>query len=87
MKVVLASCLFLLLGQETSTQIYHVKGDRDVYVGTIGEKQVEIFTKNCLHKANDERAGYYDLGEKGYQSIVFENSDSCTVTHFGEKKP
>lgn len=78
--------LILALPQGTSTQIYHVKGDRDNYTGVVGGKQVEIVTKECLHKAEDETAGYYDLGQPGYQSIVFANSDTCKVVKFGEKK-
>ena len=27
-----------------------------------------------------------DLGEPGFQSIVFANSDTCKVVKFGEKK-
>lgn len=76
--------LALALPQGTSTQIYHVRGDRDHYTGLVGEKPVEIITKNCLHKANDEQAGYYDLGES--QTIAFANSDTCKVIKFGERK-
>jgi len=83
--VMLVLVLALALPQGTSTQVYHVRGDRDHCTGLVGEKQVEIITKNCLHKANDEQAGYYDLGETGYQSIVFANSDSCKVVKFGER--
>jgi hypothetical protein len=78
--------LVLALPQGTSTRIYHVRGDRDRYTGVLGEKPVEIITKDCLHKAADEEAGYYDLGQPGYQSIVFANSDSCKVIKFGERK-
>src|SRR5713101_8526856 len=49
-------------------------------------KQVEIITKDCQHKANDEQAGYYDLGQPGYQTIAFANSDTCKVVKFGERK-
>ena len=88
MKMLGAAVFLLVLSspQGTSTQIYHVKGDRDYYTGVVGDKQVEIVTKNCLHKAEDEQAGYYDLGEPGFQSIVFANSDTCKVVRFGEKK-
>lgn len=72
--------------QGTSTQIYHVSGDRDYYTGIVGSKKVEIVTKKCLHRADDERVGYYDLGEEGYQSVIFENSDTCKVVDFREKK-
>ena len=51
--------LLLAWPQGTSTQIQHVKGDIDHYTSVVGEKQVEIVTKNCLYKANDEQAGYY----------------------------
>jgi len=85
MKLILVG-LFLTLPQGTSTQVYHVKGDRDNYTGVVGDKKVEIKTKNCLHKATDEQAGYYDLGVEGYQSIVFANSDTCKVIKFEEKK-
>jgi hypothetical protein len=78
--------LVLALPQGTTTHIYHVRGDRDHYTGVVGEKQVEIVTKDCLHKANDEQAGYYDLGQPGYQTIAFENSDTCKVVKFGERK-
>jgi hypothetical protein len=81
-----ALLIVFALPQGTSTQIYHVKGDRDHYTGVVGEKQVEIITKNCLHKANDEQAGYYDLDVPGQQSIVFANSDTCKVIKFGERK-
>jgi hypothetical protein len=78
--------LVLALPQGTTTQIYHVRGDRDQYTGVVGEKQVEIITKDCLHKASDEQAGYYDLGQPGDQTIAFANSDSCKVVKFGERK-
>ena len=49
-------------------------------------KQVEIITKDCQHKANDEQAGYYDLGQPGYQTSAFANSDTWKVVKFGERK-
>jgi hypothetical protein len=55
MKTVILLLVLALL-QGTSTQIYHVRGDRDHYTGVVGEKQVEIVTKDCLHKADDEQA-------------------------------
>jgi len=49
--------LMLVLGlpQGTSTQIYHVRGDRDHYTGVVGDKQVEITTKIACTKQTMNR--------------------------------
>src|SRR6266849_5926156 len=49
-------------------------------------KQVEIITKDCQHKANDEQAGYCDLGNLVTRPSHSRISDTCKVVKFGERK-
>ena len=88
-RITLASAVYLFavlaFAQQTTTQLSHIKGDRDRYEAITGGKKVEVLTKDCLHKAEDESGSYVAFDGKPY-TITFANFDVCKAVSFKEIK-
>ena len=88
-RITLASAVYffglLAFAQMTTTNLYHVKGDRDHYEAVTGGKKVEVLTEACLHKAEDENGSYVAFNGKPY-TITFANHDDCKAVSFKEIK-
>lgn len=81
----LVLCVSVALAQETMMNFTHINGDRDVYDGYTSDKKVRIWTKGCLHKAEDDSATLFLFDGKPY-TLDFIGGDSCKAVAIGEWK-